>query len=481
MNNKILLSLFLFNLILLIHNTALAQCTGCTHNINGNSNSNVTVNGTRIYCFNSGTFTGSINGPQGSAIICIGPNATFNPSNMNNWNGVIYNYGTANINTTSMGGNAELHNYGDLTINGLNLNGSHNDIINYEDGILIIRSNLSIPRNGSLTNDGEVYIQNDFSPSGIFTNKGKTIVGGNYNASGPSNNSGTFRVNGTVNMGSNADFNNVCISIFGNGISASTSKFKNEGFIWVTSGSFQNSGTYHQTSGAQLRGKDFANSGSITGAGNYYFVGNTANSAWIGQDAQGLNFYDATRSNQNLFFDQQSVAPHNSVTKNIFTPADSLSWGGGGNADAGTDQAICETSTKLNATGNSGTWQLVAGNAQIADINNPKTTVSSLSIGDNTFKWIVDATCGVATDFVTVTRNNEFPETTWTGAENNNWHNNNNWTHCIPGPNTLAIIRNAGYNPMIQQNQKAVAKKVEMLPGADLEISTGASLYVNEE
>jgi hypothetical protein len=92
-----------------------------------------------------------------------------------------------------------------------------------------------------------IYIQKDFSPSGTFTNNGKTIVGGNYNASGPSNNSGTFRVNRTVNMGSNADFNNVCISIFGNGISALTGKFRNEGFIWVTSGSFQNSGTYHQT------------------------------------------------------------------------------------------------------------------------------------------------------------------------------------------------------------------------------------------
>jgi hypothetical protein len=67
-----------------------------------------------------------------------------------------------------MGGNAELHNYDDLTLNGLNLNGSRNYIINYEDGILIIRSNLSIPKNESLNNDGDIYSKRFQSKRNIY-------------------------------------------------------------------------------------------------------------------------------------------------------------------------------------------------------------------------------------------------------------------------------------------------------------------------
>lgn len=476
-----LLSVFFsFLFITLNQFSAIAQCTGCTENINGNSNANINVNGNTKLCINSGTFTGNINGPNGNATICIGENATFNPQNINNWNGIIYNYGTANVNTTSMGGNAELHNFGDLTLNGLNMNGSHNKVFNKEEGLLIILSNLNIPNNGSFTNDGEVRIQNDLSHNGDYTNNGITMVGGNYNPSGQSINNGTFKVNGTVNMGSNANFNNFCISVFGNGVSASTNNFRNEGFIWVTKGTFQNSGTYYQTSGSQLRGVNFTNSGNITGRGNYYFDGNTTNSGWVGQDGQGLNFYDATRSNQNLFFDVQGVAPHSSVTKNVFTPADTLTWGGGGSADAGADQTICENNTLMNASGNNGTWTLVSGSAQIVEINNPKTLITNIGVGSNSFRWTMPATCGVATDLVVITKNNEFPETTWLGTENNDWHNNKNWTHCVPGTNTIAIIRSAANKPVIHQNKTGVAKKVELLSGSDLEISSGASLYVNE-
>jgi hypothetical protein len=91
------------------------------------------------------------------------------------------------------------------------------------------------------------------------------------------------------------------------------------------------------------------------------------------------------------------------------------------------------------------------------------------------------ATCGVAMDEVSITRNGESAETTWLGAENNNWHNNNNWTHCVPGTSTKAIIRNASNTPVILPNQLGVAKKVELLSGGNLEISSGASLLVNEE
>ena len=77
-------------------------------------------------------------------------------------------------------------------------------------------------------------------------------------------------------------------------------------------------------------------------------------------------------------------------------------------ADAGADLVICSNSTNLSATSpvtfdNFGEWELVSGSGLISDINNPNSSVSNLSIGENIFQWNVINECGVNSDQITIT------------------------------------------------------------------------------
>ncbi|MBL7986204.1 MAG: hypothetical protein JNM91_14450, partial [Flavobacteriales bacterium] len=64
-------------------------------------------------------------------------------------------------------------------------------------------------------------------------------------------------------------------------------------------------------------------------------------------------------------------------------------------ADAGPDQQLCTPNTTTNLAGSAitfpavGTWSLVQGTGDIADVNDPNSSVSNLSIGENIFIWNV--------------------------------------------------------------------------------------------
>lgn len=75
---------------------------------------------------------------------------------------------------------------------------------------------------------------------------------------------------------------------------------------------------------------------------------------------------------------------------------------------AGEDQEICSSLTTLSANNPSnpediGQWELVSGNGLISNFNNPSSSVSGLSIGDNVFQWSITNDCGTNTDQVTIT------------------------------------------------------------------------------
>lgn len=67
------------------------------------------------------------------------------------------------------------------------------------------------------------------------------------------------------------------------------------------------------------------------------------------------------------------------------------------NADAGSNQELCEDFTNLNGNilenGQSGSWSIISGNAIFQDPTDPNTMVSELNIGENIFEWIVSAEC----------------------------------------------------------------------------------------
>ena len=80
-------------------------------------------------------------------------------------------------------------------------------------------------------------------------------------------------------------------------------------------------------------------------------------------------------------------------------------------ADAGPDQELCTPNTATIMAGSSltfpstGTWSLVQGTGVLADENDPNTTVSGLSVGENIFQWIVSngpCTSALTTDQVSI-------------------------------------------------------------------------------
>jgi len=67
-------------------------------------------------------------------------------------------------------------------------------------------------------------------------------------------------------------------------------------------------------------GKKFKNEGSVLGAGNFYFTGQTTNQGDFGADGGGINFYD-TGTPPNIM-DVVSSPIHSSVTANAFVAPD---------------------------------------------------------------------------------------------------------------------------------------------------------------
>ena len=91
-------------------------------------------------------------------------------------------------------------------------------------------------------------------------------------------------------------------------------------------------------------------------------------------------------------------------------------------AIAGSPQTICATTAILNAntpTVGSGTWTVISGTGTVLDINDPRSSVSGLSVGDNTLRWTVsNGTCINSSTTVTITRN-EDPTIANAGADQN--------------------------------------------------------------
>ncbi|MFO7789171.1 MAG: SBBP repeat-containing protein [Bacteroidales bacterium] len=75
-------------------------------------------------------------------------------------------------------------------------------------------------------------------------------------------------------------------------------------------------------------------------------------------------------------------------------------------ADAGPDQALCETdNTVMGAippSSGTGTWALVSGSGNISNVNDPASPVNNLGMGENLFEWeVINGTC-ISRDTVSI-------------------------------------------------------------------------------
>jgi gliding motility-associated-like protein len=76
-------------------------------------------------------------------------------------------------------------------------------------------------------------------------------------------------------------------------------------------------------------------------------------------------------------------------------------------ADAGVDQQVCSDAAMLNATPltqGAGTWTLVSGAGNIANVNAPNSQVSGLGFGNNIFRWTVENGTCTSQDEVIISR-----------------------------------------------------------------------------
>ena len=78
-------------------------------------------------------------------------------------------------------------------------------------------------------------------------------------------------------------------------------------------------------------------------------------------------------------------------------------------ANAGPDQQLCLPATASSLAGSTvifpavGTWTVIAGGGQVADIHSPTSGVTGLTVGANTFRWTVaNGLCSTSSDEVTI-------------------------------------------------------------------------------
>lgn len=410
-----------------------AQCTSCHNTISSNNSGSQSVGKNKTLCFTGGTYTGSISSVASNGTICVASGATFSPSSLNNFSGTINVYGTANLPAFNSSAGAKINNYGTVNFTGgINFNGT-TTITNSSNGTMIFASSISMNSNSSIVNDGLVRFSGDLSvPSGnTFTNNNVARFANNISTSGTFTNSGLLVAVNTFTVGGGTFVNNcrlVALSFTNTGNSTT-----NRGLIWAAGSNSTvqlNGGIFNQTSNGEVRGVNFSNAGSVTGSGKYYFSGTTTNSNIFGNDGGGINFYDiSVNGGGSKIFDNQNTNPHSSVFRTVFTPSDttgtaptncSSTYCTQVTADAGPDQSRCNGSSTFTlgantASGATGLWTLVSGNATIASPTSPTSNVT-VNVGNTAvLRWTLSNYCSSNSDDVTIS-NGASPSASITGT-----------------------------------------------------------------
>lgn len=409
-----------------------AQCSSCTSTISSSNGSSQSVNGNKTLCITGGTFTGKITKITSNGTICVGSNATFSPTSISDFKGTINVYGTANLPAFTPKSGAKINNYGTVNFVGTVSFNSDMDISNaaeaimkfskavqlksgssiLNDGILSFTESLEVTSGNTFTNNNITRITNTLSTNGTFTNNGLMVVANSATVNG-----GTFVNNCRL----------VAQSFINEGNSST-----NKGFLWASGSNaqFTNSGSFYQSSNGEVRGKDFTNSGTVTGYGKYYLSGTTLNSAYFGNDGKGINFYDVSVSGGgSKKFDTQNPAPHSSVVRNSFTPSDttgtipnscSASYCQQLTANAGNNQTECRsrnfTMAANTVSGASGTWSVVSGDVTIASIHSATTNITLNSGTTATLRWTLTNSCSTSSNDVVLSYSNFTASTTVTNT-----------------------------------------------------------------
>ena len=304
------------------------NCTGTyTYVHTGTGGSNYTINSGEKLKIASGTYTAAVNNFSSNSQICVESGAIFTPQNMNNVQGTLLNYGTANLQTFSYNAGTVIENYGTLNFTaGLNTNGA-TSFLNHTNATMTMASSFQLGNNSTFTNDGLITAQQDFNTQSgtTLTNNYRLELNGNFNPDGTFNNYGRVYAKKFMNINSNSTVTNYCALVSYEGFNNNSPKMVNEGTILITTatgspgGPWQNNQAFKNGSSAKIAGGNFINNSAITGGGSMIFSGETRNQgAFTGNSPTvPINFYDETQTGSQ-YFDYQTVTPANTV-RTVFT------------------------------------------------------------------------------------------------------------------------------------------------------------------
>ncbi|MFT6211340.1 MAG: hypothetical protein ACJATE_001974 [Bacteroidia bacterium] len=143
----------------------------------------------------------------------------------------------------------------------------------------------------------------------------------------------------------------------------------------------------------------------------------------------------------------------------------------GGSATQGqwTSSAAPATTVTFSNTG-------FVSDPSVVDVSVPAAYIGDLSL---TLTSNDPFGCGAASESFVVSVVGSQAATTWTGAANNNWHDFENWSNCIPGSTTATTIAATANNPRITAAD-ADCFNIEVQHGAQVEITGSLQLNVYE-
>lgn len=311
------------------------------------------ISGKLIYIPSGITFTGNINNIDASSVICIDAGAGFSPGSMNNFSGTIRNYSSSITLINSFGGNIENYN-GTMTVNNNNQINTGKYVLNC-GGVIQWNGSMNV-NGGSVYNNGTFTIQGQVSGSGCIFNENLMIIGSSitnttdqgYIGTLTLNNNGLLKIPGEMQGGgtvenqgwmtiggyvgqnqftnkgkvevvgtklyfnSGGSLNNYC-TFYSNTSGAefqNNQSINNYGLIYLPIGKWHNQdGTFFNGATGIVRTNDLLNTKTVTGSGKFYVTGKSENlnsSASFGADNGGINFYDASNSENPGHFDSNT-------------------------------------------------------------------------------------------------------------------------------------------------------------------------------
>jgi adhesin HecA-like repeat protein len=309
--NSTLRNLFALTFTLTINTLVNSQTTYVD---NGSNNSYNLASGDSLY-IKTGVYQGYIGQFDNGARITVAAGASFQPGGINNPRGKVKNLGTVKINNWfGTNGGFTVDNYGMMWFaSGMQMNegvqnwtNNYGATLKFDAGVTINATNVI--NKGSIISTGDVTLNSGSS----LTNSNSIEIAGNYTVNGSSfTNGGKFKSNG-VTFNSGTTFNNTCrMTIEGNFTSSAQNVF-NGGLIWCSvakgNSKITNQGTITNYAAGVIKSRDFYNSGTLSGSGNWYFTGYTENYGTVGMNGGGIdkmNFYDMTRTSSSNIFDVQ--------------------------------------------------------------------------------------------------------------------------------------------------------------------------------